>query len=85
MFNFQNGVKALSRPIYYKTECLDCELIISVKWERKYTGLLRKRQHKPETKSCPFCKSTHIISAKIRYQDYLEINKHWDLLDITVS
>jgi len=87
MFNYQSkvfrGKYAKPRPIYYQTECLNCELIIGVKWEHKYTGVLRTRQHKREKKFCPFCKDTNIISAQIRYQDYLEINKHWDMFDIT--
>jgi hypothetical protein len=83
MFNFKRGIKALQRPIYYKTECLDCELIISVKWERKYTGIFRTYQHKREKQSCPFCNGTHISSAQIRYQDYLDINTHWDMFDVT--
>lgn len=83
MFNFKRGVKTLPRPIYYQTECLDCELIISVKWERKYTGVLRTRRYKREKKPCPFCNGTNIIDTKIRYQDYLDVNKHWDIFDMT--
>ncbi len=78
MFNF----KRLQRPIYYKTECQDCELIISIKWERKYTGALPIRRYKRKKKPCPFCKGSNIISAKIRYQDYLNIETHWDIFDI---
>ncbi len=91
MFNYQSDVKAFRgkcakpRPIYSQIECLDCELIISVKWERKYTGALETRQHQLKKKPCPFCKGTHIIYAKIKNQDYIDINKHWDILDMTES
>ena len=89
MFNYQSkafrGKCAKPRPIYYRTECLDCELIISVKWEYKYTGALRTRRDKREKKPCPFCNGTNIISAQIRYQDYLDINTHWDIFDLTES
>jgi hypothetical protein len=82
MLNYQNNIKALKHSIYYKTECLDCELIISIKWECEYTGLFKTRQHKPEKRSCPFCNGTHTISARIKYKNYLEINKHWDIFDL---
>ena len=87
MFNYQGksffrGKCAKPRPIYYKTECLDCKLIISIKWERQYIGAFRTHRYK-QKKPCPFCKGANIISAKIRYKDYLEIKRHWDIFDIT--
>ena len=38
-------------PTYYKTECLDCELILSVRWERMYFGALPTFQRETQQKN----------------------------------
>jgi hypothetical protein len=65
---------------YYKTECLDCELIISVKWERAYIGIMPTHSHTKQN-ICTFCNGTHIRTLKINEKEYIDINKHWDLAD----
>jgi len=65
---------------YYKTECLDCELIISVKWERAYLGIMPIPNHNKQN-ICAFCGGTHISTLKINEKEYTDINEHWDLAD----
>jgi len=69
-------------PIYYKTECLDCELILSVRWERMYFGALPTFQRKNQQKKCPFCQGIRIKMAKINEEEYLKINEQWDMIDL---
>jgi hypothetical protein len=74
--------RAKQRPTYYKTECLDCELIISVKWERAYIGTMPTRSHSKLKKNiCAFCGGTQIRSLKINEKEYIDINKQWDMVD----
>jgi hypothetical protein len=71
-------------PTYYKTECLDCEIIMSVRWERTYLGALPTTfQHPTQQKNCPFCQGIRIKIAKINEQEYLRINQQWDMIDLT--
>jgi hypothetical protein len=74
--------RAKQRPIYYKTECMDCDVIINVKWERKYVGILPTLSSCPIPKQeiCPFCESSHLNTLKINEQQYIEINKQWDFI-----
>ncbi len=72
---------AKQRPTYYKTECLDCELIISVKWEQAYVGAFPTRHTKPKD-ICPFCGEKRIKTFNIREQEYLKIIQHWDMMTV---
>ncbi len=69
-------------PTYYKTECLDCELILSVRWERMYFGALPTFQRETQQKNCPFCQGIRIKMAKINEEEYLRINEQWDMIDL---
>ncbi|RKZ81401.1 MAG: hypothetical protein DRR19_22325 [Candidatus Parabeggiatoa sp. nov. 1] len=71
---------AKQRPTYYKTECLDCELIIRVRWERAYVGALPTRHRTFKKEVCPFCEGSHIKMFKINEQQYIEINQKWDIV-----
>jgi len=63
--------RAKQTPNYYKTECLDCELIISVKWERAYVGIMPIRSHS-EQNICAFCGGTHVVTLKINEKEYID-------------
>ncbi|HDN26693.1 MAG TPA: hypothetical protein ENG03_06285 [Thioploca sp.] len=71
------------RPIYYKTECLDCDLILGVRLEREYVGALPTRRRTPQQKSCPFCEGTRTSTLKINEKEYIEINQQWDIVDLS--
>jgi len=71
------------RPVYYQTECVDCEIIISVKWEWKYLGTLPTR-YRPQ-KACPFCDGTQIKTVRINEKEYIKINQQWDIIDLADS
>ena len=77
--NFGRHRRARQRKIYYKIECLTCELIISVKWERPYIGVSPTRCYTKKN-HCPFCQGTQIKTVQIRKQKYLEIAQHWDMM-----
>jgi len=70
----------LKTPDFYKTECLDCELIIGVRWEKHYIGKLSIRQRVKELKVCPFCDRTHLKTVKINETEFVEISQQWDFL-----
>jgi hypothetical protein len=72
-------------PTYYKTECTDCDLIISIKWEWKYVGTLPTRRRPNKKKTCPFCDGTRLKIIRINEKDYTEINQQWDLADLSDS
>ncbi len=72
--------RAKQRPIYYKTECLACEIIINVKWERPYVGVLPTHGYIKTKKACPFCQGTQIKTFQIRKVEYCEIEQHWDMI-----
>jgi hypothetical protein len=79
----QSVKRALLRPSYYKIECLDCDLIISVRWERPYTGFLPTPTKKNlPAPICPFCEGEHIKEFKINEQDYYAINEQWDAVSV---
>jgi len=70
-------------PTYYKTECLDCELILRVRWERTYFGGFPTRsRNRRQLKKCPFCQSIRLKTASINKQEYLTINQDWDMIDL---
>jgi hypothetical protein len=73
------------RPAYYKTECIDCDIIISVKWEWKYVGTLPTRRRPQKKTACPFCDGTHIKTIRINEPEYIEINQQWDIVDLADS
>ncbi|RKZ52478.1 MAG: hypothetical protein DRR16_04185 [Candidatus Parabeggiatoa sp. nov. 3] len=75
----QRFKRALPRPTYYKIECLDCDLIISVRWERQYTGPTRT-QNALLNPICSFCEGSHTKQFKINEQEYSEINQQWDAI-----
>ena len=68
------------RSSFYKTECVDCDLIIQVKWEKEYVGLLPHYRREPAA-CCPFCQSNYLRKLKIDEKEYIEINNHWDLME----
>lgn len=77
----QYSKRVLPRPTYYKIECLDCELIISVKWERQYAGILPAHTESVLLDLiCPFCEGNHTKQFKINEQKYCEINQQWDAM-----
>ncbi|MEK8017314.1 MAG: hypothetical protein VSS75_010640 [Candidatus Parabeggiatoa sp.] len=74
---------ALPRPTYYKIECLDCDLIINVRWECQYGGILPTRtQNALPNPICPLCEGTHTKQFKINEQEYSEINQQWDAITL---
>ncbi|MDM8561527.1 hypothetical protein [Candidatus Parabeggiatoa sp. HSG14] len=79
--SFYKPRRAKQQPIYYKTECIDCNLIFSVRWEQKYVGILPTYTlcHKPK-EVCPFCKGNHTNTLKINEKEYISINEQWDLV-----
>jgi len=72
-----------SKPhkIYYKTECLDCEIILSVKWEQAYIGPMPIPQPCHSLITCSFCGSKQLKTLKIMEKEYLMINQQWDMVD----
>jgi hypothetical protein len=70
------------KPNYYKTECLSCDLIIGVRWERDYISYLPncKRQRPKQPEICPFCEGTHLKTFPINENEYVEINQKWDFI-----
>lgn len=68
-------------PIYYKTECLECEVILSTKWEQAYVGPMPMPQPRSLVQTCPFCSSEQIKTVKIVEKEYLMINQQWDTVD----
>jgi len=73
-------------PTYYKTECLDCELILRVKWERTYFGgFPRRSRNRRQLKVCPFCQSIRLKTVSINEQEYLTINQDWDMIDLATD
>ncbi len=77
----QRFKRALPRPTYYKIECLDCDLIINVRWECQYAGILPTRtQNALPNPICPFCEGSHTKQFKINEQEYCEINQQWDAI-----
>ncbi|MCK5716073.1 MAG: hypothetical protein KAH77_01185 [Thiomargarita sp.] len=86
MLNPCNNLKhrhrhAKQRQIYYKSECLACDFIISIQWERPYIGVLPIYRD-TQKNICPKCQGSHIKRVEIRKQEYLDIGRHWDLLNI---
>lgn len=73
---------AKPRPIYYKTECFDCELITSVRWEQKYIGNISTHSRPKEQPICPFCQGTQIKTVEIHEPEYQRINQQWELVTI---
>ncbi|EDN68872.1 hypothetical protein BGP_0386 [Beggiatoa sp. PS] len=71
---------AKPRPIYYKTECFDCELITSVRWEQKYMGIMPAYSRPKAQLICPFCQGTHIKTLEIHELEYQRINQQWELV-----
>lgn len=70
------------RVNYYQTECLNCELILSVRWEREYVGIRSKSSPiKTKLKICPFCESSHIKISQITESEYKKINQQWSMVD----
>lgn len=71
---------AKQRPTYYKTECLNCDLILAVKWELAYFGTLPTHSGtKPNI--CVYCGSTNIKTLNINEKEYIDINQKWDMVD----
>ncbi|MCK5719252.1 MAG: hypothetical protein KAH84_04795 [Thiomargarita sp.] len=78
MLNFKNNCrkKLIS---YYKSECLDCNLIYKLNWERPYFGTsINIEPAKKEI--CPFCQAVNIKVITINKSEYKLINQHWDML-----
>jgi hypothetical protein len=75
--------KIRQRVNYYQTECLDCELILSIRWEREYIGILPLKlpQIKTKLKVCPFCESSHIKISPISESEYRNISQQWSVVD----
>ncbi|BAP57697.1 hypothetical protein THII_3400 [Thioploca ingrica] len=70
------------RVNYYQTECLDCELILSVRWEREYIGILSKSSPiKTRLTTCPFCESSHLKISQITESEYKKINQQWSMMN----
>jgi len=70
----------MSYIVYTKTECSDCDLILSVQWQQKYVGMFSPRTYAYKT-SCPFCKTTNVNTYKINEIEFNQINEMWDLTD----
>lgn len=70
-------------PIYYQTECLDCDRIISVRWEQEYLGTLPTNTRPKHSKLCPLCNGTQIKTTQISEKEYLQINQNWDIMEST--
>ena len=68
---------------YYQTECVHCNLIISVKWEQKYIGTLPTHARIKPQPRCPFCNGTQLHTIKINKKQYIDINRNWDIVDST--
>ena len=94
MINHDNGAKLSLIPIrrqkrtsqrvnYYQTECLDCELILSIRWEREYVGNQppKSLQIKTKLKICPFCESSHLKISPISESEYRNISQQWSVVD----
>jgi hypothetical protein len=93
MISHDNGAKNLipirrhkkirQRVNYYQTECLDCELVLSIRWEREYTGILPSKlfQIRTKLKICPFCESSHIKVSPITESEYRNISQQWSAVD----
>lgn len=73
------------RPSYYKLECPECESIIGVKWEKTYYGSFPRPYSAPHAQSCPVCEHNGLKWFKIRAEDYEEINKTWDLAELSAE
>lgn len=70
------------RVNYFQTECLDCELILSIWWEREYVGILpRSPPVKTRFKICPFCEGSRIKVSQISEIEYKNINQQWSMVD----
>lgn len=69
---------------YNKTECADCDLIIGVKWEKKYVGISPTRSHTKQ-KVCPLCNGNQVKTLKINETEFIIINQQWDMTDSIVT
>ena len=74
--------KGRQRVRYYQTECLDCELILSIRWKRDDIGLLSpKLPLKTKLTICPFCESSHLKVSAITESEYRNISQQWNVVD----
>lgn len=77
--------KIRQRINYYQTECLDCEVILSIRWEREYSGSIlppKLPQLKTKLKKiCQFCESSHIKVSSISENEYRNISQQWSVVD----
>jgi hypothetical protein len=71
---------AKPRPTYYKTECLECELITSVREEQQYFGLMPISPHSQVQSICPFCNQTPVTTFEINEHEYHRIHQQWDMV-----
>ncbi len=66
--------RTIQRITYYKTECLDCEVVISVRWEKEYLSALSTPPRlKIKHQTCPFCDGNHLEIVPINENEYRNI------------
>jgi hypothetical protein len=81
---FRRHKKHRQRINYYQTECLDCEVILSIRWEREYAvGILPLKSPHVSMKLtiCPFCESSHIKVSRISEREYRNISQQWSVVE----
>ncbi len=71
------------QPRFYKTECLSCDMVIKVSWERDVPDQWVNTKRPPLFSSdvCPLCDTPRLQTFPINEKEYLDINQKWDLVD----
>lgn len=70
------------RKLYYKTECLACDVIIGIHWEQ-ICRITISTPFRKKAMTCPLCEGQRTKNLKIKPDEYHHIERSWDLIALS--